>query len=325
MRPQAQLNGFKSRALKPKAPREARHLYATEWRRVPTTQADDLAVSRALVFADAELDLGECTRLRSAASHDEMVAQLLAGSWTAVAMAVALQRGQVDRAALVALEVAFKLVQTQMANAPTSDVWLLTSSMPLGSQTSRIVQHAGVWGLARSARAESQLPIACLDGSAVEAFQYGAVLRSLLEPEAALRVEGCLVPRLVYAPRRSDAPGTSTVCVRSSHVVTGGTSGLGLLTGRWIGGRGARTLALASRSGAVTALTAEWEQMSANAASVLVTRCDTAEAVHIQRLLSHMNSPVDGVWHAAGVLADGLLGSQSASSLASVRSRRLVA
>ena len=43
------------------------------------------------------------------------------------------------------------------------------------------------------------------------------------------------------APRTADSDGV--------HAVTGGTSGLGLLTGRWLAQRGARSIILAQRSG----------------------------------------------------------------------------
>ena len=51
---------------------------------------------------------------------------------------------------------------------------------------------------------------------------------------------------VVRIARRSHASG--------AHFVTGGTGGLGLLTARWLAQRGARSLALASRSGALARL-----------------------------------------------------------------------
>merc|ERR1712185_252302 len=66
--------------------------------------------------------------------------------------------------------------------------------------------------------------------------------------------------------------------VIDGHVVTGGTGGLGLLTGRWLAQRGVRRLALASRSGALAGGTAvEWDAARATAAASLVERCDASE------------------------------------------------
>ena len=92
------------------------------------------------------------------------------------------------------------------------------------------------------------------------------------------------------------------------HAVTGGTSGLGLLTARWLAQRGAHSLALASRSGLLPrSATAEWLQtMNAKA---LLQQCDTAEATHVHRLVALAQDPLlaSAVWHAAGVLADAVL------------------
>ncbi|MGA1354917.1 MAG: KR domain-containing protein, partial [Candidatus Limnocylindrus sp.] len=50
-----------------------------------------------------------------------------------------------------------------------------------------------------------------------------------------------------------------------------------------------------------------------------VERCDVGQAAHLRRLVA-LIAPVEGVWHMAGVLADALLGEQSAMALAYVYS-----
>ena len=104
----------------------------------------------------------------------------------------------------------------------------------------------------------------------------------------------------------------------SVHVVTGGTGGLGLLTGRWLAQRGTRSLVLASRSGALAKDTGvEWEAMEASGVTPSLERCDTGEAVDI--ILLKARAPfLSGVWHAAGVLADAVLQNQDAPGVARV-------
>jgi hypothetical protein len=107
--------------------------------------------------------------------------------------------------------------------------------------------------------------------------------------------------------------------VNGDHIVTGGTSGLGLLTGRWLAQRGARCVVLASRSGVLAHGTAaEWEAMHATSAATSVKQCDTSERTHVRRLLTRMDMDAAGVWHAAGVLADTVLPKQKAFALARV-------
>eukprot|EP00966_Prymnesium_polylepis_P051025 1181282-Prymnesium_polylepis.1 len=72
-----------------------------------------------------------------------------------------------------------------------------------------------------------------------------------------------------------------------AHVVTGGTSGLGMLTGRWLAQRGARRLVLASRSGKLAQDTkSEWQAavQASGGTEPLKERCDTGETEHIRRM-----------------------------------------
>ena len=111
---------------------------------------------------------------------------------------------------------------------------------------------------------------------------------------------------------------TKSVGCDGVHVVTGGTGGLGLLTGRWLAQRGTRSLVLASRSGAFAKDKGiEWEAMEASGVTPSLERCDTGQAVHVLRLVAHASS-LSGVWHAAGVLADAVLPNQDAVGFARV-------
>ena len=104
-----------------------------------------------------------------------------------------------------------------------------------------------------------------------------------------------------------------------SHLVTGGTAGLGLLTGRWLAQRGVSTVALASRSGTASAKSAEWLQLQESSCTVLTLQADVADTSHVQRLMATTQPrSLNGIWHAAGVLADGVLPKQSAEGLARV-------
>ena len=102
-----------------------------------------------------------------------------------------------------------------------------------------------------------------------------------------------------------------------THVVTGGTSGLGLLTGRWLAQQGAHKVVLASRRARLGhAAMAEGqilELMSSTQTSL--AQCDTGEAAHMRRLVAQALPSISSVWHAAGVVSDAIIAQQDASSL----------
>ena len=303
--PQAQLDGFKSRALCAGAGAQ-RNLYITEWRRIQV--AGDAGAEVLVISDDGTVD---CECLLFQISHAELVTALYNGKWAAVALAVATQHGCLTASSpLTALEAALALVQTQASRAPAPNVWLLTTGAQVGFVGAG---HAGSWGLSRSARAEASLPVICIDGPVHKIVLQGS---SCVESETVLLANEHSVPRLMYA---SNVTGRNAHATSESHLITGGTSGLGLLTARWLAQRGATLLTLASRSGRLARdMANEWEHVQATIVPTHAQRCDTAETTHVRRVLlsGHAQIPAIGVWHAAGVLADSVLPKQTAGSLA---------
>ena len=108
---------------------------------------------------------------------------------------------------------------------------------------------------------------------------YEAAFRSLLGGSSTGKVVLCV-----------GQAGMAVVCVSGeSHLLTGGTGGLGLLTARWLAQQGAGSVVLSSRSGMMAAggpASGESEQLHASGARVLVERCDAGEAVETSRLVA---------------------------------------
>ena len=304
--PQAQLDGFKSRALQSEASAQ-RHLYLTEWHSLDAAAAQSsatLAIGHATWTA-------ECERLSSKASRHELAAEVGGGARAVIALAAATQRAALARHAPFALELVLALVQTQAAIASPPALRLLTQA----TQATGRPEHAGSWGLARSAREEASLRVQCVDGAAASALAHRW---TPAEPEVVMGLDGVVVPRLVRAP---EVAPVLTAPAAAAQLVTGGTGGLGLLTARWMAQRGAaaRALVLASRSGVLARDSAgEWAAVLASNVGTRVRRCDATEGALVGRLVAHGTGAACamGVWHAAGVLADGVLPRQTADALA---------
>ena len=103
-----------------------------------------------------------------------------------------------------------------------------------------------------------------------------------------------------------------------THILTGGTGGLGGVNAAWLLRLGIPRVVLASRRGV-----AERKQVrhllrvvNGSAERIALARCDVGESVDTMCLIaSESRAPPRGVWHAAGTLADGLLSSQHAASM----------
>ncbi len=97
-----------------------------------------------------------------------------------------------------------------------------------------------------------------------------------------------------------------------SYLITGGLGGIGLRLAQWLAEKGARNLILAGRSrvssDAAQEVISQLEQADVR---VVVVRADVAEQDDVIRVLKTCPDPLRGIFHAAGVLDDGILQQQS--------------
>jgi NADPH:quinone reductase-like Zn-dependent oxidoreductase/acyl carrier protein len=102
-------------------------------------------------------------------------------------------------------------------------------------------------------------------------------------------------------------------------LITGGTGGLGAQVARHlVTEHGARHLLLVSRNGPAADGAGDLErELSSLGASVRIAACDVADREQLEGLLADIprEHPLDAVFHAAGVIDDGLIGSLSAERI----------
>ncbi|WAP54069.1 type I polyketide synthase [Streptomyces sp. S465] len=210
---------------------------------------------------------------------------------------------------------------------------------------------AGVWGLVRSAQsenpgrfvlldldasrsAESRLDAGRRDASKLDASREGvvaAVVRAidLHEPQVAVRDGRVLVPRMVRAGAAApgpavDEPAEDAVGIDTDGTVliTGGTGTLGALVAEHlVRAWGARRLLLVSRSGPDAAGAGELaDRLAELGADVRIAAVDVTDPDAVAGLVAEVDPahPLTGVVHAAGVLDDGVLTTQTPERLARV-------
>ena len=105
----------------------------------------------------------------------------------------------------------------------------------------------------------------------------------------------------------------------ASYLVSGGLSGFGLATARWLVDKGAQHLVLVSRSGAPAPEDeAELAALKGRGVEVVAMACDVADPVSLQRVLREVKEgmpPLRGVVHSAMVLDDHLIRDLTQDSL----------
>ncbi|MFF6888798.1 SDR family NAD(P)-dependent oxidoreductase [Streptomyces sp. NPDC012421] len=183
---------------------------------------------------------------------------------------------------------------------------------------------AAVWGLVRSAQSEhpDRLAVADVDTEDEEGLRRALPLlaaASAAHPQLALRGGDLSVPRLV----RADVPPAVPLELADRTVlVTGATGGLGRLLVRHLVERhGARHLLLLSRSGAQAPGAGELlAEVTAAGAEAVFAAVDAADREALAEVLDAVPAarPLGAVFHLAGALDDGTVGSLTGERLDAV-------
>ena len=153
------------------------------------------------------------------------------------------------------------------------------------------------------------------------------VLQDLRETELTVDDSEVRAARLQRpgAPETQDA---SAPVVRSdaTYLISGGLGGLGLAAAQWLADKGARHLLLLGRSGVrdeaqATAIA----RLAKLGCSVTVARVDVADEAGLAQCLAGLEGgpPLRGIIHAAGILDDGPISSQTHASLHRVLSPKV--
>ncbi|MGZ2749830.1 SDR family NAD(P)-dependent oxidoreductase [Burkholderia stagnalis] len=126
------------------------------------------------------------------------------------------------------------------------------------------------------------------------------------------------VGKLVLTMRDPDLavaePGGPAPLLRGTHLITGGTGGLGAALAGWLAANGARRIVLMGRSAAGATAQALAERLRHQGAEVRTVAIDVASRADLARELDALDAgfgPIRGVYHLAGVLSDGLVDTQT--------------
>lgn len=234
-----------------------------------------------------------------------------------------------------ALREALQIAQS----ARTTPIWIVTRGAVTADATG--VTHPSqspLWGFGRALaveRAGALGGLVDLDPSASATAAAEQLLKVVLsghraarrgsapvaEDMVAFRGGATYVPRLV---RTAPVASNSTMLSfgdSETVLVTGGTGGLGLRLTEWLIAHGARHIVLCSRRAPTTSVAARLQQFRSSGVAVDVWPIDVADVDALKMRVTASSAAgrsITSVFHLAGVLDDGLLGTQTWERFAGV-------
>ncbi|MFD2467787.1 SDR family NAD(P)-dependent oxidoreductase [Amycolatopsis silviterrae] len=305
--------------------------YRVEWRTLPGGPRSPLSGTWLAVVAEGQTDGWAAETVRRLAAHapDLVTWTVPCGDLDRTALAERLR--ELNPAGVLSLlaedetpcegsaalpqGLAGTLVLTQALLDAGLDapLWAATRGAVAAGPEDRIGSPAQalVWGFGRVAGLEHprlwggliDLPETVDDDAIAE---LAGVLAGGDENEVAVRSQAVLARRLVRAAAPEQKP--TRWQPSGTVLVTGGTSGLGAETARWLADRGAEHLMLASRSGAdAPGAQRLVEELTAKGVSVSVKACDVTDRAAVAELLASVpeERPLTALVHAAASLDGG--------------------
>jgi len=224
-----------------------------------------------------------------------------------------------EKGSLGALRLVQALVRLGWSKLPK--LWLVTNGSQAieGAPDFNGLAQSTLWGLGGVVHNEHpELRPTRLDLDAANFNQQlDEVLAELALPETeaqiVLRGNNRYVRRLErYSPPEVNSPTRLTEIVKAdaTYLITGGLSGIGLATAKWLAQHGAKNLALVGRRQPGTEAEQAMAELRQAGVRVEGFQADVANEDEIQQLISKLVTewrPLRGIIHSAAVLDDGII------------------
>jgi acyl transferase domain-containing protein len=221
--------------------------------------------------------------------------------------------GATARSATGVLHLVQAMARASWAQRPA--LWLVSRGAVAAAPGDTVdgLAQSMLWGLGRAAAIEHP-ELGCRlvdldDGEDAASRLFERMTRVTGENLLALRGARLLGARLTRPVAPSNTPRPMGVHADGAYLITGGLGALGLATAAWLVEAGARHLVLVGRGAPTDATKPRLDELGARGCEVTVARADVSRLDDVRRVLEDLagrGTRLRGIFHAAGVLEDGV-------------------
>ena len=229
------------------------------------------------------------------------------------------------------------LIQSLFKQGINIPVWLITrNSQSIDNQiNTNAVASSCLWGLANAIAVEHPEywgGIIDLDAETNdnEASNLIAVINnSEKEDRIAIRENKIYVSRLIKTNNSEITNDNIKLDANGCYLITGGLGALGLTVAEWLTTKGAKHLILTSRKNPSQSAQTEINRLTQNGVTIKIISADVSNYDDVSRMINSrspllVKGGIKGIIHAAGVLDDGTLQSQTWSRFATTISPKVI-
>jgi len=144
----------------------------------------------------------------------------------------------------------------------------------------------------------------------VDAFRYMAQAKHVGKVVISMAADAATET----APESDAAATLPAIQSEATYLITGGLGALGLQVAQWLVAQGARQLVLTSRRSPSQAVLSTLEGLEKQGACIDIQATDISQPASVAALMQHIEHtlpPLKGIFHAAGVLDDGMVAGQT--------------
>lgn len=217
-----------------------------------------------------------------------------------------------------------RAIKNTLTNSPVLNIITTNAKHVIDKDKVDGLEQSPAWGFKKVIDLElPELRCRIFDIDDIKNIEDALTDNDNTETEVAYRSGKRYVQRL---RRKNILPKEFSVNEKGTYLITGGLSGIGLLTAQWLSNKGAKNLVLTGRRGMISEAENIINEIKTNGTNVIVHKADVTKKEELENVIKEIDkgkNALKGIIHSVGVLDDGVILNQTKEKFERVMSPKV--